>query len=166
MLNQTIKFLAFSIFLFLLSCSGNNSKTLGGFENLKWGDDISTVKQYLEKNINAEYDYYEMESATGKLKLRFKGSEFQSLPVTAWIFEILKGGLVGYEIIINGSSSINNDYGKLVNYYTTELGRPNSSDNTKSIWKINPSNKKYSEKVVVRKYSGEIKINVEKINGK
>ncbi len=165
MIRKRIKPLLFLLLILLAACSGKKQNTINGFETLKWGSDIPTVKQYLEKNINADYDYYEMESATGKLKLRFKGSEFLSLPVSNWVFEILKGGLTGYQITISDSKNIKQDFTKLINYYKEKLGKPTSLDSVKVFWNIRPDESKTSEKVSVRKFNNAITIKVEKVNG-
>ncbi len=165
MLVKRIKILLYLMLLLLFACSGNKQRLLGGFEKLQWGSDIPTVKQYLEKDINAEYDYYEMESATGKLKLRFKGSEFQSLPVSNWVFEIFKGGLTGYEITVPDSLNIPKDFQKLIDYYKEKLGKPTSLTDTKGFWKVCSDEKNYSEKISVRKFNDGLIIKVEKVNG-
>jgi len=153
------------VFVSLISCSSNKDETLGGFQKLKWGSDIPSVKSYLEKDINANYDYYEMNSASGVLSLRFAGSSFIKIPVKNWTFNILKGGLIGYEIEFADSSSTRQNFNKLSSFLISKLGEPDNKSKSRMTWDRVNSEKKFKEKISLRKYENGIILKADKING-
>jgi hypothetical protein len=163
---KVLLFLSITLmFASLMSCSSNEEETLGGFQKLKWGSDIPSVKSYLEKDINANYDYYEMNSTSGVLSLRFTGSSFDKIPVKNWTFNILKGGLIGYEIEFADSASTEQNFTKLLSFIKTKLGEPDNKSESRASWNRVNSEKKFKEKISLRKFENGITLKIEKTNG-
>ncbi len=165
-MKKFLRILSITIFVIsIISCSSKKEDTIGGLNKLKWGSDIPTVKSYLEKDINAKYDYYDMNSTSGVLSLRFTGSSFNNIPVKNWTFDILKGGLIGYEIQFADSSSTEQNYNILSSFIIDKIGEPDNKSDSRMSWSRVNSEKKYKEKITLRKYKNEITLKVEKTNG-
>ncbi len=149
-------FVLLLIFLVLGGCVKKTYETFGGLEKLKWGADVTDMKNFMENTKKAEYENYKINRDEKTLSMFFTGGDFAGEKAKKWELKSKDGKFFYFKIYFEDGV-----YDRLKDVLNKKLGVPKINESGKTIWKEGGENDEPSEKIILRQYEDEIVLTVE-----